>query len=178
MRLIAVRFALALALLGMALAPTILRADDEAEVKPTAPVEAKSTSSPSIGSWLNTPPDRQAVAFDANFNRLYFNAEGKVVGRYNRLQKKFQAGDYYPAQWHNIGTNEKTAPSSPSTSIANGNASGDSGSSTRDPDVPYPPNAEANTPEPLQPKPAEIFRRGQASSGGGTRARIIEAFKP
>jgi hypothetical protein len=142
------------------------------------PLAERSEAAPSVGSWLNTPPDRQAVAFDASFNRIYFNAEGKVVGRYNRLQKKFQAGEYYAAQWHNIGSNEKTAPSTIPASKPTGFASGDSGSGST-----YSGDTDASSGgtvahQPPQPKPAEIFRRGETSRAGGARAKVIEAFKP
>lgn len=135
--------------------------------------ESTSSSAPSIGSWRNSPPDRPAVAFDAYFNRLYFDADGKVVGRYNRSQKKFQAGDFRPAQWHKIdGDRLITSTDDKSTS-----------STTTTPDYDY--SSTSNSPDPTQPefekpKPAEVFRRGQSSAGGssGSRVKIIEAAAP
>jgi hypothetical protein len=169
---------------GLCLAsPAVAMADDADEFRPAAAKEDESTAkTPSIGSWLNTPPDRQAVAFDLNFNRLYFNAEGKVVGRYNRLQKKFQAGDFRPAQWHNVAsTGETPAPAAESpdtTATGTSSAKPETATPTPYPIVPFPRPA-LPPPEPEKPKPAEIFRRGQSRSGGGpARAKVIESPKP
>lgn len=151
-------------------------ADGDATL-PAAPVEAQAAAPRlSVGSWLNTPPDRQAVAFDAYYNRLYFNAAGEVVGRYNRFQKKFQAGDFRPAQWHNIAASEKAIVEDEFGSTSTSGSSG-GGNATLYPIVPYPRGVQS-PPEFAQPKPAEIFRRGQTASSSSGRVKVIQAITP
>jgi hypothetical protein len=149
---------------------------------PEVIVEAKSKKGLAVGSWLNSPPDREAVAFDAYFNRLYFDAEGKVVGRYNRLQKKFQAGDFRPAQWHSIAAAEpvKSEPAQSTAGEESPSVASEAASPGSYPIVPYPREALPPPAPPEKPKPAEIFRRGRSSAGGfnRSRAKVIETIVP
>jgi hypothetical protein len=165
----------------IAFAPAVvMAAQDEKDDTPVVPetvVEADSGETLAIGSWLNTPPDRQAVAFDAQFNRLYFNAEGQVVGRYNRRHKKFEAGEFRPAQWHNIAANGDTKVTTPAT-IHYGTGSTNSRGGYPSASYPLDPRDPIVPP---QPKPAEIFRRGQSSAGGGFNrgsVKVIESPTP
>lgn len=111
-------FALVAALI-VALSSTS-RAEDDFAIPPPVPESAPSPgeSSPaksstteaspqptgeaaqlSVGDWRSKHPQRQAMALDAQRNRLYFDDNGQVVGRYNRATGKFEPGNFEPAQW-------------------------------------------------------------------------------
>ncbi len=160
-----------------AFAHAALAAEDEPT--PTVPetiVEAEPAEVLAVGSWLNSPPNREAVAFDAKFNRVYFNGQGKVVGRYNRATKQFEAGEFRPATWHNIALIDDPELRKTSADTKTASSAGDGKTS----DGATAPVGSAAPPDGKDFKPAEVYRRGQAAGrqARGTRAKVIESFKP
>jgi hypothetical protein len=176
----------AVAVCSLSLASYVRAADDAVIIPAASPetildpvvveatpleVEAK-PAPPKIGSWLNTPPQRQAIAFDLKNNRLYFDADGKVVGRYNRAAKQFEAGDFRPVQWHNIAViDDPELSTTTASTLGGGKASGSTTSSK---------SAADKERDWIDAKPAEVYRRGQPAGqrSRGTRAKVIESFVP
>ena len=129
----------------------------------------------SVGSWRSTPTDRKAIAFDAQSNRLYWNSNGQVVGRYHAGKGEFQQGAFEPVYWYSLDVGDGQASSAPDLDDP----------FTDDTEVPLPdtPDPEVTasasddeTPEREEFKP-EIWRGGRKGTSS-RRVRVIETVFP
>lgn len=73
---------------------------------------ARSAIADDIGNWRSTPPNREAIAFDYAGNRLYWDDNGMIAGRYDYASQEFQPGAFKAARWYDLTVKRGTAHTS------------------------------------------------------------------
>lgn len=71
-----------------------------------------SANAEDIGNWRSTPPSRDAIAFDYAGNRLYWDDNGMVAGRYDYASQEFQPGAFKAARWYDLSVQRGLAHTS------------------------------------------------------------------